>query len=129
MSAGRLPGQKPSRSRPSAATGRCRAVLRTALLGRWLLTVLGGQLTGRGRAWLPRGSAPGRQFGAHDTQHASHHEGKPVERRLSVDYFWNLTAPTVLDLSSLFTAGFAFEREEFDQHARSEEHTSELQSP
>lgn len=46
---------------------------------------------------------------------------KDEERRLSVDYFWNLTAPTVLDVSSLFTAGFAFEREEFDQRAAATE--------
>lgn len=46
---------------------------------------------------------------------------KNEERRLSVDYFWNLTTPTVLDVSSLFTAGFAFEREEFDQRAAATE--------
>lgn len=39
------------------------------------------------------------------------------ERRVSADYFWNLTTPTVLDLSGLFTVGFAFEREEFEQLA------------
>lgn len=37
------------------------------------------------------------------------------ERRVSLDYFWNLSAPTVLDLSSLITAGFAYERSEFEQ--------------
>jgi vitamin B12 transporter len=37
------------------------------------------------------------------------------ERRVSLDYFWNLSAPTVLDLSSLITAGFAYERGEFEQ--------------
>ncbi|MGH7411281.1 MAG: TonB-dependent receptor plug domain-containing protein [Candidatus Methylomirabilis sp.] len=37
------------------------------------------------------------------------------ERRLSADYFWNLTAPTVFDVSSLVTAGFAYERGEFEQ--------------
>ncbi len=37
------------------------------------------------------------------------------ERRLSLDYFWNLVAPTVFDLSSLVTVGFAYEREEFEQ--------------
>src|SRR5574337_2187485 len=46
---------------------------------------------------------------------------KNEERRLSVDYFWNLTAPTARDVSSLFTAGFAFEREEFDQRATATE--------
>lgn len=46
---------------------------------------------------------------------------KNEERRLSMDYFWNLTAPTVLDVSTLFTAGFAFEREEFDQRAAATE--------
>ena len=39
------------------------------------------------------------------------------ERRVSADYFWNLTTPTVLDLSGLFTVGFAFERENFEQRA------------
>jgi vitamin B12 transporter len=39
------------------------------------------------------------------------------ERRFSADYFWNLTAPTVLDVSTVLTTGFAFEREEFDQRA------------
>ncbi|VUZ86073.1 TonB-dependent outer membrane receptor for cobalamin and Fe transport [Candidatus Methylomirabilis lanthanidiphila] len=39
------------------------------------------------------------------------------ERRFSLDYSWNLTAPTVLNISSLLTAGFAFEREEFEQQA------------
>ena len=43
------------------------------------------------------------------------------ERRVSADYFWNLTAPTVFDVSSLFTAGFAFEREEFEQRAAATE--------
>lgn len=42
---------------------------------------------------------------------------KSEERRVSADYFWNLTAPTVLDVSTVFTTGFAFEREEFDQRA------------
>ncbi len=43
------------------------------------------------------------------------------ERRISADYFWNLTAPTALDVSTLFTAGFAFEREEFEQRAAATE--------
>ncbi len=46
---------------------------------------------------------------------------KNEERRLSMDYFWNLTTPTALDVSGLFTAGFAFEREEFDQRAAATE--------
>ncbi len=46
---------------------------------------------------------------------------KNEERRLSVDYFWNLATPAVFDLSSLFTAGFAFEREEFTQRAAATE--------
>lgn len=59
------------------------------------------------------------------------HTGQPLdfsafhstneERRVSADYFWNLTAPTVLDVSTLFTAGFAFEREEFEQRAAATE--------
>lgn len=44
---------------------------------------------------------------------------KSEERRVSLDYSWNLTAPIVLNVSSLLTAGFAFEREEFDQKADS----------
>ncbi|CBE69133.1 MAG: TonB-dependent receptor [Candidatus Methylomirabilis oxygeniifera] len=43
------------------------------------------------------------------------------ERRVSADYFWNLTAPTVFDVSSLFTVGFAFEREEFQQRGAATE--------
>ncbi|MDD5559707.1 TonB-dependent receptor [Candidatus Methylomirabilis sp.] len=43
------------------------------------------------------------------------------ERRVSADYFWNLTTPTVLDLSGLFTVGFAFEREWFEQRAAATE--------
>lgn len=46
-------------------------------------------------------------------------QSKSEERRFSLDYSWNLTAPTVLEVSSLLTAGFAFEREEFDQKADS----------
>lgn len=46
---------------------------------------------------------------------------KNEERRLSMDYFWNLTTPTALDVSGLFTAGFAFEREEFTQRAAATE--------
>jgi len=37
------------------------------------------------------------------------------ERRFSLDYFWNLTAPTVLDLSNVLTAGVGYEWEGFDQ--------------
>jgi len=37
------------------------------------------------------------------------------ERRVAAEYLWNLTAPTVLDLSNLVTAGFAYERTAFDQ--------------
>jgi vitamin B12 transporter len=37
------------------------------------------------------------------------------ERRFSLDYFWNLTAPTVLGISNLVTVGFAYEEERFDQ--------------
>ncbi len=37
------------------------------------------------------------------------------ERRFSFDYFWNLAAPTVLDVSNLVTAGVAYEWEGFDQ--------------
>lgn len=36
------------------------------------------------------------------------------ERRFSLDYFWNLTSPTVLDVSNLVTVGFAYELEEFE---------------
>jgi len=43
------------------------------------------------------------------------------ERRFSLDYFWNLIPPTVLDLSSVVTAGFAYDREEFDQRAAATE--------
>lgn len=43
------------------------------------------------------------------------------ERRISADYFWNLTTPTAFDLSGLFTVGFAFEREEFEQRAAATE--------
>jgi len=39
------------------------------------------------------------------------------ERRFSLDYSWNLTGPIIRDISSLFTVGFAFEQEEFDQRA------------
>ncbi|MDE2180012.1 MAG: TonB-dependent receptor [candidate division NC10 bacterium] len=46
---------------------------------------------------------------------------KNEERRVSADYFWNLTAPTLLDVSTVFTAGFAFEREEFEQRAAATE--------
>ncbi|MBZ0159465.1 MAG: TonB-dependent receptor [bacterium] len=46
---------------------------------------------------------------------------KSEERRFSLDYFWNLTTPTLLGISSLLTAGFAFEREEFDQRAAATE--------
>ncbi len=46
---------------------------------------------------------------------------KNEERRFSLDYSWNLTAPTVLGVSSLLTTGFAFEREEFDQRAAATE--------
>jgi vitamin B12 transporter len=46
---------------------------------------------------------------------------KNEERRVSADYFWNLTAPTFLDVSTVFTAGFAFEREEFEQRAAATE--------
>lgn len=42
---------------------------------------------------------------------------KSEERRFSLDYSWNLSAPVVSDVSSLLTIGFAFEREEFDQRA------------
>ncbi len=38
-----------------------------------------------------------------------------TERRFSLDYFWNLVAPPIFEISSVVTAGFAFEREEFDQ--------------
>ncbi len=37
------------------------------------------------------------------------------ERRFSLDYFWNLTAPTVFDLSNLVTAGIGYEWEGFNQ--------------
>jgi vitamin B12 transporter len=46
---------------------------------------------------------------------------KSEERRFSVDYSWNLTGPTMLDVSSLLTAGFAFEREEFNQRTAATE--------
>jgi len=39
------------------------------------------------------------------------------ERRFSLDYFWNLAPPTFLDLSSLVTLGFAYEREELEQRS------------
>ncbi len=38
------------------------------------------------------------------------------ERRLSLDYFWNLLAPPMFEISSVVTTGFAYEREEFEQH-------------
>ncbi|MGH7412204.1 MAG: TonB-dependent receptor, partial [Candidatus Methylomirabilis sp.] len=37
------------------------------------------------------------------------------EQRFSLDYFWNLAAPTVLGISNLVTAGFAYEWQGFDQ--------------
>jgi len=37
------------------------------------------------------------------------------ERRFSLDYFWNLTAPTVLDVTNVLTAGVGYEWEGFDQ--------------
>ncbi len=40
---------------------------------------------------------------------------KNEERRFSLDYFWNLVAPTIFDLSNVVTAGFTFEQEEFEQ--------------
>lgn len=39
------------------------------------------------------------------------------ERRLSLDYFWNVTAPPMGQLSGLMTAGFAYEHSEFDQNS------------
>ena len=42
-------------------------------------------------------------------------QSRNEERRFSLDYFWNLTAPTVLGISNLVTAGVGYEWEGFDQ--------------
>ena len=42
-------------------------------------------------------------------------QSRNEERRFSADYFWNLTAPTVLGISNLVTAGVGYEWEGFDQ--------------
>jgi vitamin B12 transporter len=42
-------------------------------------------------------------------------QSRNEEQRFSLDYFWNLAAPTVLGISNLVTAGFAYEWQGFDQ--------------
>jgi vitamin B12 transporter len=42
-------------------------------------------------------------------------QSRNEEQRFSLDYFWNLAAPTVFSISNLVTAGFAYEWQGFDQ--------------
>lgn len=76
--------------------------------------------------WYRRNFALNDQFDPFDPRtgelvdfSAFHSENE--ERRFSLDYSWNLSAPAVFGISSLLTAGFAFEREEFDQRAAATE--------
>ena len=58
-------------------------------------------------------------FGTHDRRDPccdfSTLQSTNEERRFSLDYFWNLAAPTVFDISNLLTAGFAYEWQGFNQ--------------